>query len=217
MMSQFNPIIFIVLFLVIVKLLEYSNSTYIPIITLIANHIFLLLFKCKLKIHQTNSEDTHLDEEVIKVLSEAYGPEGIPTISILDEVLLGWIDVYMEYCLYSKQWDMIFLLHDGLLQALVTSHQGNLRTNEAIDFKLPRHLVIDKVAATLPLYQHLLTGNLVFPILISLYIAIGYEYCTTILNWKSKSNNFNNLINNNLIDTLLFLISLSRFHYTSTQ
>ncbi|KAI0244767.1 hypothetical protein L0F63_002949 [Massospora cicadina] len=129
-----------------------------------ASHIFLLLFNCVVQIHEHRPD---AGDEALIHLSHAHGGTP-PKVSILDDVLLGWIDVYVEHCINTRRWDLVVHLH--------------LRATT--DFSSLRHKLLDLILVTLPCYYRKLNSRLAFAVLVALYLTIAYEYSRVVCGWK---------------------------------
>ncbi|KAI0240207.1 hypothetical protein L0F63_000385 [Massospora cicadina] len=135
-----------------------------------ASYIFLLLFNCVVQIHEHRPD---AGDEALIHLSHAHGGTP-PKVSILDDVLLGWIDVYVEHCINTRSWDPVVHLHVGLLGGLGGDRGSQLRATT--DFSSLRHKLLDLILVTLPCYYRKLNSRLAFAVLVALYLTIAYEY-----------------------------------------
>ncbi|KAI0228254.1 hypothetical protein L0F63_006142 [Massospora cicadina] len=82
-----------------------------------------------------------------------------PKVSILDDVLLGWIDVYVEHCINTRRWTS---------SCTCTSAAGGLggdrgsQLRATTDFSILRHKLLDLILVTLPCYYRKLNSRLAF-------------------------------------------------------
>ncbi|KAJ9081738.1 hypothetical protein DSO57_1011334 [Entomophthora muscae] len=143
-----------------------------------ASHLLLLLFNCTVQIHETISDGSN--EALIQL---SFSKDDMPpSISIQDNVLLGWIDVYVEHCINTQKWDLVTHLHVGLLGGLGGERGAQIRAST--DFSKQRHQLLDMILVTLPCYYHKLNSKLAFTVLVALYLTISYEYSRAVCGWK---------------------------------